>query len=265
VTTAKPYGVEIHNYRVEATVPYSIAWIADMKSMTRWNERKWDAPMKTWHFPVGLEKSVVKLCVVHWSHIKVTDLRGTAESHWDPFEMYSEKEQSEYAEKVRREREARESVEAANCRRAERERQQRHADAAAQEERRHRAEHREVDVEDYADAFRSASAGGAFGGFGDFFDAFFRAQQAQRGERVYVDAQRRPPPHRAPPPPVRGGGPATLELAFVELLSGLSNETLAKVYKLAIAAAHPDAGGSHEMAVAVNRAWDAIRRFKKIT
>jgi hypothetical protein len=51
---------------------------------------------------------------------------------------------------------------------------------------------------------------------------------------------------------------------LAQLIRDVPNPALAKIYRIAIASVHPDAGGDHEKAVAINRAWDRIRVLRGI-
>lgn len=63
-----------------------------------------------------------------------------------------------------------------------------------------------------------------------------------------------------PRSPSHGG----IDDVLAQLIRDVPNPALAKIYRIAIASVHPDAGGDHEKAVAINRAWDRIRLLRGI-
>ena len=54
--------------------------------------------------------------------------------------------------------------------------------------------------------------------------------------------------------------PTEVFTSYHRMIAHLPNDGLRRVYKTALTAVHPDLGGSHEAAVAVNAAWDEIRK-----
>jgi hypothetical protein len=58
--------------------------------------------------------------------------------------------------------------------------------------------------------------------------------------------------------------PVAVMSPYDELLSALPDQALKKAYKAIIAVVHPDAGGDHETAVRVNRAWERICKLRNI-
>jgi hypothetical protein len=74
-----------------------------------------------------------------------------------------------------------------------------------------------------------------------------------------VRSKHKPPP---PPPPWSSPRPNSLDMELAALIRDVPNPALAKIYRVAIASVHPDAGGDHEKAVAINQAWDRIRAMR---
>ncbi|MGD9752125.1 MAG: hypothetical protein AB7W59_14130 [Acidimicrobiia bacterium] len=74
------------------------------------------------------------------------------------------------------------------------------------------------------------------------------------GSRQQWDQQRRqhtPPPKQQPTSNVQ-----SLEDVLVTLFRMLPPDLRPKAHKALVRTVHPDAGGTHELAVSVNRAWD---------
>jgi hypothetical protein len=67
---------------------------------------------------------------------------------------------------------------------------------------------------------------------------------------------------RRPPPPPARSRPDSADTVLAALIKDVPNPALAKIYRIAISSVHPDAGGDHEKAVAINQAWDRIRAMR---
>lgn len=55
---------------------------------------------------------------------------------------------------------------------------------------------------------------------------------------------------------------ADYQAAYMLLATTAPEPALRKLYAITFAAVHPDAGGDHETAVAINNAWDVIRKAR---
>lgn len=67
------------------------------------------------------------------------------------------------------------------------------------------------------------------------------------------------------PPPVDETGEVIdepLQAAYLLLTTHAPEAALRKLHMMTLAAVHPDAGGDHETAVAINNAWDVIRKAR---
>lgn len=62
--------------------------------------------------------------------------------------------------------------------------------------------------------------------------------------------------HHAPPRPQPSTSVRSLEDVLVDLFRMLPDGIRPKAHKALVRSVHPDAGGTHELAVSLNRAWD---------